>query len=541
MKKSILFALAILCSAMSIAQVSDDWRIHPDDAKYKIYGHFETTFSSSGNVSYELTDVQPVGLSFPVKQKFYGGTTTLGNVFFTFDHVTYNGSPDFNNIALWAYDETLNKWIPDVETGKEEDDASNTNEMTVMLVIDCSTSLMRRDKNGNMYDGLADVKNSAKSFIDVMAASSSRGNIHIGIIGFSSIQQTRKLDLQPLTSSSAYRMKNFIDSFSSGNGTALYRSFDDAIDATQTYVRGLSNYAGSAIVTFTDGSDNGSTNSTKKIGSNKAYFKYIKDNVLNKSIGGISYQSYTIFVPGGADVQDPAVERKIVDELKTLAKRDDRFFRVDNTAGLNNQFRYIAQSLIDSWKVLSCFISAGQNGRVCWTFGKKAYKAPAPTPAPVPVSRNGRNIFVGLNGTFGVPFAIGEKEFGMGLNLKVGLDFAYPLSDYFAIGAYMNIGSGYSGIFNKEGGANFDFKVGLLMLAGDVNDRPFIIGIAPCLGYGWAFPDDYLPFELRFGRIIKEHLYITGNLNFGIPLGPCFVLEPGITIGYHFGDWIKTR
>ena len=89
MKKSLLFALALVCSVMTFAQGADaDWRIHPDEAQFKIYGTFQTTFPNGG-IAYELTNVEPVGLSFPVQPKYLGGETNLGNVYFTFDRVTY--------------------------------------------------------------------------------------------------------------------------------------------------------------------------------------------------------------------------------------------------------------------------------------------------------------------------------------------------------------------------------------------------------------------------------------------------------------------
>ncbi len=546
---------------MSYAQGAGDWRIHPDEAKYKIYGNFETKFPGDG-VSYELTEVNPVGFVFPIQPTYYGGQTTQGNVYFTFDHVTYNGDPDLEHIALWVYDETLNKWVPDEETGKEKANASNTNEMTVMLVLDCSSSLSP--------SGFADVQKSAKSFIDVMLASSNSGNIHIGIIGFSSMKQTRTLDLQPLTSSSAIRMKSFIDGFSQGNGTALYWSYDEAYDLTWDYAQKLKKYAGSAIVTFTDGLDNGSINQRKKIGSKENYFKHIKEEVLNKSIRGIPYQSYTIFVEGGADVRDRAIKNKAMDELKILAKQDDRFYLVNSTSELDNRFRQIAKSLIDSWKVLSCYISAGQNGRVCWTFGQRGYKPVVEKKEKV---KTKRKAFYGINFTLGVPMVFAEDYYsgngtsysssfyqpsysdsesylGVGGNVKLGLDMAWPVSDKFAVGTYMNIGGGGTSV-----GGSFDFKVGLLMLFGNQNDRPFIFGLAPCTGIGWTgcyseyywnnyygsyivdseWNNLYLPIELRLGRVLKKHFYITGNLNLGIPLDGGMTVEPGISIGYRFG------
>ena len=530
MKKMFFTALTfiMLCAT---ASAQDDWRIHPDDANYKIYGYFETKFNYDGSPYYELTQVRPEGFSFDtIKDKYNGGLTTSGNVFFTFDHVTYSGKPDLDNIALWVYDDELRKWQADKETNKESSQQFSTNEMTVMLVLDCSTSLST--------DGFYDVKQAAKSFIDVMLNASNAGNIHIGIIGFSTIQQTRTLKLQPLTATSVLRMKNFIDALERGNGTALYRSFDDAIDYMQDYVKDLRKFAGAAVVTFTDGLDNGSLNNRKRIGNKVKYFQHLKNEVIYKNIGGQPYQSWTIFVPGGADVKDKDVQQKAISELKILAKQDNHFLKTSSTSELEHYFRYVAQSLTDSWKVISCFISAGQNGQVCWTFGKnikKSEQKPLPPPTP-PTPKRGRNIFLGLNGTIGVPVIFNDYDSYFGMNLKFGIDFAYPVSDRFAIGAYTFIGGGPAlAIGSEQMSGLFDFKVGLLMLTGDVNDQPFIIGISPFIGIN-TFD---IPFEFRFGRIVKEHLYITGNVDLGFFSG--FYIEPSITIGYHFGDLLQTR
>ncbi|MBQ4018702.1 MAG: VWA domain-containing protein [Paludibacteraceae bacterium] len=534
MKKIFLFAFAMLCSVMTFAQnASEDWRIHPDDAKYKIYGNFQTTFPNGG-IAYELTNVQPVGLTFPVKSKYLGRKTNRGNVYFTFDRVTYDGHPDLEHIALWVYDESLNQWIPDVETGNENVNATNTNEMTVMLVLDCSNSLSEQ--------GFRDVKNSAKSFIDVMLASSNSGNIHIGIIGFSSVQQTQKRDLQPLTYRSAEDMKTFIENFRQGNGTALYRSFDDAFDMTVEYAEGLKKFSNAAIVAFTDGLDNGSINPQKKIGSREDYYRYITTDVLPRTIKGIPFESYTIFVPGGADVKEKVVENKIVNQLQTMAKQEGHYCRVNNTSLLDNQFRDIARRLIESWKVISCFISEGQNGQVCWTFGKKAAPkaAPAPNPKPVPT---GNPLLIGGNIGIGLPLEFGAC-YGAGMDFQLGFDFAYPLSDRFAIGFYTGLGGGFAGGSSYFGGA-FKWSVGLLMEMGDLNDRPFLLGVSPCLGFGFINDNTsmngtaYVPVELRFGRVFSNNMYITGDVTVGVPLYGAFVVEPAVRIGYNFGHNVK--
>lgn len=549
MKKILLFALTFFAFSANSFSQENDWRIHPDDAEYKIYGNFQTTFTETGEPLYELTEVTPVGLLFPIQDKYYGGQTNRGNVFFNFDSITFAGSPDLDNIALWTYDETLDKWIADVETGKSVSMISQ--EMTVMLVLDCSSSLQRKGSNG-----LDDVKQSAISFIDVMLNASENGNIHIGIIGFSSMKATRQLAMQPLTSSSAEMMKTFINSFEQGNGTALYKSFDDAVDITKEYVKKLNNYAGSAIVTFTDGLDNGSINIAKRIGSKQSYFKYLQEDVLQQTIGGYPFLSYTIFVPGGDDIKDPSVETKIIEELRILAKQDrhstDHFFRVNSTKELDNQFRSIANSLIGNWNSLSCFISLGQNGKVCWTFGKQSGKAKT--------KKNDAPLLLGLNMGVGALMGISSMDDfngyetikkGIGADFQLGFDFAYPIKDNFALGFYISAGAGFAEIYrwnnyvlyNEYRSFVYKLSTGLLMEFGDLKDKPFVLGISPCLGFGtweWKWRIHMIPIELRFGRVFSNNWYVMGEfvLNAaGFDAGDyVFYIEPSIRVGYNFGN-----
>jgi hypothetical protein len=533
MKKILLFVLTFFAfSAISFSQ-ENDWRIHPDDAEYKIYGNFQTTFTDAGEPLYELTEVTPVGLLFPIQDKYYGGQTNHGNIFFNFDSITFAGSPDLDNIALWTYDETLDKWIADVETGKSV--SITTQEMTVMLVLDCSSSLQRKGSNG-----LDDVKQSAISFIDVMLNASKNGNIHIGIIGFSSMKATRQLAMQPLTPSSADIMKTFINSFEQGNGTALYKSFDDAVDITKEYVKKLNNYAGSAIVTFTDGLDNGSINIAKRIGSKQSYFKYLQEDVLQQTIGGYPFQSYTIFVPGGDDIKDPSVETKIIEELKILARQDhhstDHFFRVNSTKELDNQFRLIANSLIGNWNSLSCYISSGQNGKVCWTFGKQSGKSKT--------KKEDAPSLLGLNMGVGVPYGSyswSTEFWHMGLNFQLGFDFAYPIKDNFALGCYVSAGAGFVycednffGYFGSYTSYGYRISAGILMEFGDLRESPFILGISPVAGFGESNILFLLPIEVRFGRVFSNNWYVMGEL--AISAIDDFYIEPSIRVGYNFGN-----
>ena len=169
-----------------------------------------------------------------------------------------------------------------------------------------------------------------------------------------------------------------------------------------------------------------------------------------------------------------------------------------------------------------------------------------------------QDLFLGVTATAGLPMGFNWapefRDSGFGVNLKAGADFAYRLSDGFAIGAYTTIGSGPIvfkqvdkgiGIINRELKAAFDWKVGLLMLVGDVNGNPFIIGFTPCTGYGVCVPVEYVPLELRFGTTIYGNFYLTGNLNFGVPIntrnyaGQFFFVEPSVTVGYNLSSLIR--
>ena len=547
MKKLFLFALAIICSVMSFAQGAEDWRVHPNDARYYIKGVYDASIGST--TTYTLTNVETSGITINNPKVTYIGNYQASDddVMFTFDDVDTDCPTKYDYISYWVYDEEINEWQADVEIRSADKGMEHKRIMTIMLVLDCSSSLENEFVHDFRY-----VKEGALTFLRTMYNASKSGNIRIGIIGFNSLKRTHTQirQIEPLTEASFGDMCRFINYFDVANGTALYYSLDKAMDMTSDYIRGLNktdDYVTPIIITFTDGIDQTSYDNKKGIKNAEAYY-----TVAHSRIQGIDIEHYVIpFL--GSDIKTEAQKEKFTRVLKSLCKPSDNYhyLPVTSMSQLGTIFGNIANSLIDRWQILRCYVAPARQGRVCWTFGKKENK---PAPAPQPVVRNGRNIFVGINGTIGLPMSIGTAyyseysggswrnysmdAFGFGMNIKLGVDFAYP------IGAYFNIGGGFGMVPIQNDlitdGA-FDFKAGVLMLAGDVNDRPFIIGLSPCIGFGFNPLSRYVPFEVRFGRVIKKHLYITGNLNMGIPIEGGFVLEPGIAIGYHFGDLIKTK
>ena len=177
-----------------------------------------------------------------------------------------------------------------------------------------------------------------------------------------------------------------------------------------------------------------------------------------------------------------------------------------------------------------------------------------------------RNIFLGLNGSAGLPI-VGINwpveysdiiyTYGFGGMPEFGLDFAYPVSQNFAIGFYVGGGpcfgrfhSDYKDAVNvQEMFIGGEFKFGVLMLAGDVNRRPFIIGLVPMSGLTATtsknIANDGLPLEIRFGKVFTDHFYMTANCSMALFSGHAqndiSIITPSLTFGYHFGSKFKTK
>ena len=159
-------------------------------------------------------------------------------------------------------------------------------------------------------------------------------------------------------------------------------------------------------------------------------------------------------------------------------------------------------------------------------------------------SKSGLPGLKGMNGGVGIPVECYDIK-AAGFNLHLGGDFTYPISDKFAMGFYISGGGGFLGTFKPYNEYDkfspvIKLSAGLLMEFGDLNDRPFIVGVGPCAGLGYVDMDLVLPLEFRFGRHLSNNWYIMGELVYGVSLAKetrCF--EPAIRVGYNFGRKIK--
>jgi hypothetical protein len=75
-----------------------------------------------------------------------------------------------------------------------------------------------------------------------------------------------------------------------------------------------------------------------------------------------------------------------------------------------------------------------------------------------------------------------------------------------------------------------------MMQIGDLQNKPYLLGVAPFTGFGLYDNDMVLPVEVRFGRYITDRWYIMGELTYHVSLAAeTATLEPAIRVGYNFG------
>ena len=136
---------------------------------------------------------------------------------------------------------------------------------------------------------------------------------------------------------------------------------------------------------------------------------------------------------------------------------------------------------------------------------------------------------------------------GLGASLNIGYDCAYPINDRFALGFYLTGGGGYWEEYKKYSSVDhthvtFRLAAGLMMQIGDLKNKPWLVGVAPCTGFGLYDTDMVLPVEVRFGRYLNQRWYLMGELTYHVSLAAetaCF--EPAIRVGCNFGRKQKNR
>lgn len=165
--------------------------------------------------------------------------------------------------------------------------------------------------------------------------------IYLGINAFN--QQLYKYPVLLLNEASLSGFNDFIDGLTMKNGTLQFYAVDEAINIMQGTSL-PSDVSTVALVTFTDGLDQGSFMMNSTYESNAEYLNAIQKRIQDETIAGQNITAYSIGLKGD-DVKDIATFR---DNLRKLASSDENATEVTSMSEVNAKFQEIAEKLSSS-------------------------------------------------------------------------------------------------------------------------------------------------------------------------------------------------
>ncbi len=475
MKRKIYLALILFLGAFSA--FADSFKSNnPMSYPYYIMGEQKITGRSTStlnNIEYKGFDSRD---SLGNIIRTLGGKRTIDEkIRYVFPRISTSPYIDLENKELQYWRQLDGGvWMSDAESGNATSDKKLDKDACILLVLDQSSSL---------GDDFSSVKQGANVFIDEMYKASSEGNIRIGIIYFSTMDDTRFFDITPLTPSSKSRMQNFINNQSNTNkATSMYYSINKGVDMLDEYVKNMKSinkYENAHIITFTDGLDNTSQIEEANLYSSKEVYNHVEEKLKSKKINDKLIDSWVIGVQG-VDVQKVQLDI-MKNQLESLASEESQFKFLNNMSELIETFSDIARKLTDQWKNLSCTSALNHNGLVCWTLGEKPKAM--------------KQMLLGINAGVGFDMFEEEKETLTGYKVNFGIDFAYPITQKFGLGAYFSGGFGdfYAGM-----------TFGALATIGNYHEKAaFLAGLGCDINI-----ENGAGFDLRLGVLLKNGLYL---------------------------------
>lgn len=523
MKKILFTFIFVMTSAVLFAQKNN-----PFSYPYYISGETEIDANNDGFIN--IKNVNCKGFKYTRHRR--SGTQERPS--FVFEEIKTDPpiSITGKRLQYWRQDKS-GEWITDAEGGNGTFDDKLEKDITIVMTLDCSASL------GSDFQR---VKNSALSFLEKIYEASSDGHINLGIIGFSSIAEAERqtFEIKPLTTKTYNDATNFIRSLSTDSNTALYYAVNKATDMLNNYVSShfASNaeYGGTYMLVFTDGIDNASQFRSEKIFKSEDAYDYAKLKLQNTYIKGSHIKSYLIGAVG-VDLKTDYQRKEFKRILEGLCPADSsEFTYLGNMSDLEDTFAKIAEGLTKQWQNLVCTTSPAHEGGVCWTLGE-VYIPPVVKPKY-------SNIFLGVN----VGAGIALINDAVGISIPAGVDFAYPITKNFGLGAY----GGFTYSI-----CDYDYvstALGVLATIGNYHDgnKTFVGG----LGFRLDFDTGSVKPNIRGGVLFRSGIYIMGDISFGAESYSSyyydgysshfsdystFGFQAMVQIGYNFGKHIRIK
>ena len=182
---------------------------------------------------------------------------------------------------------------------------------------------------------------SATTAIATITSSDLESGIYLGVMSFNQGVYSQPISILNETTKPTYDA--FIDAMTMKNGTLLYYSVDQAINTMQS-VPLPDDISTAAIVTFTDGLDQGSMMMDVPYNDNTEYLDALNRRIMNETVNGKPITAYSIGIRG-QDVADVTMFRN---NLAKLASSADNATEVTSMAEVNAKFKEIAEQLSQS-------------------------------------------------------------------------------------------------------------------------------------------------------------------------------------------------
>ena len=182
---------------------------------------------------------------------------------------------------------------------------------------------------------------SATTAIATITSSDLESGIYLGVMSFNQGVYSQPISILNETTKPTYDA--FIDAMTMKNGTLLYYSVDQAINTMQS-VPLPDDISTAAIVTFTDGLDQGSMMMDVPYNDNTEYLDALNRRIMNETVNGKPITAFSIGIRG-QDVADVTMFRNNLAKLASLA---DNATEVTSMAEVNAKFKEIAEQLSQS-------------------------------------------------------------------------------------------------------------------------------------------------------------------------------------------------
>jgi len=188
--------------------------------------------------------------------------------------------------------------------------------------------------------------------------------MYMGLIGYNQTLTTKEISY--LDSTTVTTFNNFVNSLTTQPGRLLYYSVDKALDALNAaqYPKNLQNVA---VVTFTEGLDQGSLMMTDKYETDAQYAAALNGRIANERIYGRPIKAYSVGLLND-EVKDA---NKFRSNLYALASDSAKAMEVSSMAEVNTKFQSIADDLVRrnmSENLTLVFPGVGTGTRIRFTF-----------------------------------------------------------------------------------------------------------------------------------------------------------------------------